>query len=406
MEGLLKKLTSGTKWRRIRLGLLPFDYAVRNLGRSRKRLVATVFASALVVSLVLAAASFVRGMERSLIIGGDTSNVILVAAGSEESAERSQIPGSSSSQIAADLSGIKTRLGVTYISPEIHAALVVRTQRDSREELRAVMRGFTPEAFLVHPRVQIVEGRMPRPGHDEIMVGGLVSDMTGLSAGRLRVGNTLWFDNRAWTIVGQFRARGTVMDAEVWVPLNDLQVATKRDTVSCVVLSLEEAEFADIDAFTKQRFDLELSAIREADYYASIMRFYKPVQVMIWATAFLVALAGLFGGLNTMYAAFAARVREMGMLQSLGYSRTAILVSLVQESVLMASAGTLLGAAVCLLFINGQAVRFSMGVFQLVVDHRVMLFGVISGLLMGLIGALPPAWRCLRMPITEALKAA
>jgi len=78
----------------------------------------------------------------------------------------------------------------------------------------------------------------------------------------------------------------------------------------------------------------------------------------------------------------------------------------VQESVLMASAGTLLGAAVCLLFINGQAVRFSMGVFQLVVDHRVMLFGVISGLLMGLIGALPPAWRCLRMPITEALKAA
>jgi hypothetical protein len=25
---------------------------------------------------------------------------------------------------------------------------------------------------------------------------------------------------------------------------------------------------------------------------------------------------------------------------------------------------------------------------------------------LGIVGALPPAWRCLRMPITEALKAA
>ena len=406
MERLADRLTFITTWRRIWLGLLPFDYAVRNLGRSRKRLVATVLASALVVSLVVAAASFVRGMQQSLVIGGDNSNVILVAAGSEESVERSQIAGNAPSQVAADLPGIKTRLGVTYISPEIHAALIVRPQKDSSEELRAVMRGFTPQAFLVHPRVQIVEGRTPRPGHDEIMVGGLVADMTGLPADRLRLGNTLWFDNRAWTIVGRFRARGTVMDAEVWVPLTDLQVATKRETVSCVVLSLGNAEFGDVDAFTKQRFDLELSAVRETDYYASIMKFYKPVQMMIWTTAFLVALAGLFGGLNTMYAAFAARVRELGMLQSLGYSRSAILVSLVQESLLMASAGTLLGAALCLLILDGQAVRFSMGVFQLVVDHRVMFLGVISGLLMGILGALPPAWKCLRMPITEALKAA
>ena len=81
-------------------------------------------------------------------------------------------------------------------------------------------RGFTPTALLVHPKVEIVEGRMPVPGNDEIMVGGLVPDKMGIKEDRLGVGNTLWFDNRDWKVVGRFRARGTVMDAEVWAPLN------------------------------------------------------------------------------------------------------------------------------------------------------------------------------------------
>jgi putative ABC transport system permease protein len=385
--------------------LLPFDYAVRNLNRSRVRLAAIVLGSALVVGLALTAGAFVRGMERCLRVDSQGSNVILLAAGSEESVERSQIDGGSAGQVAAGLSGIKTRLGVAYVSPEIHAALVLRTDRDDKEELRAVCRGFSTESFLVHPRVEIVQGRIPEPGKNEIMVGGLTADKMGIPEARVKIGNSLWFDNRAWQIVGHFRARGTVMDAEVWVPLTDLQVATRRNTLSCVVVTLGDADFEDVDVFTKQRLDLELSAIRESDYYASIMRFYRPVQVMVWTTALLIGMAGFLGGLNTMYAAFSARVREFGTLQSLGYSRSAIVVSLVQESLLTASLGTLLAVLVGMLALHGYAVRFSMGVFQLVIDHQVILLAAFVGLSTGFVGALPPAGRCLRMPITEALKA-
>lgn len=384
---------------------LPFDYSVRNLGRSPTRLLATLAASVLVVTLVISAAGFVQGMARTLVVAGDNTNVLLMAAGSEESVERSQVAGNAASIITADMPGIKTTLGMPHVSPEVHAALIVRLDRESGQELRTVMRGFTPEAFLVHQRVQVVEGRMPQAGKDEVMVGGLAAEMMGVREERLRPGQTIWFDNRSWTIAGRFRARGTIMDAEVWVPLTDLQLAMKRDTVSCVVVTLGEGDFSDVDAFTKMRFDLGLVAIRESDYFASIMKFYRPVQFMIWFTALLVALTGLFGGLNTMYAAFASRKREFGMLQSLGYARRAILLSLVQESVLVAAAGTLLASVLCMIFIEGHAVSFSMGVFQVVVDHRVLLVGMIAGLSMGVLGALPPAWRCLRMPITRALKA-
>jgi len=46
--------------------LLPFEYAVRNLARSPRRVIASVLGSTLVVSLILAASAFVRGMNRSL----------------------------------------------------------------------------------------------------------------------------------------------------------------------------------------------------------------------------------------------------------------------------------------------------------------------------------------------------
>ncbi|MFZ5866648.1 MAG: ABC transporter permease, partial [Thermodesulfobacteriota bacterium] len=223
--------------------LLPFDYSVRNLGRSPKRLALIVFAGALVVSLVLAAAAFVRGMERSLVVGGDASNVILLAAGSEESLERSQIASSTPGVVAAGLPGIKTQFGVAYVSPEVHVAIFVRSDQHNGEEWRAMLRGITPAAFLVYPRVNIIDGRMPEPGKDQIMVGAMAADMMGVPQERLAVGKSLWFSNRAWKIVGRFHAQGAVMDGEVWAPVTDLQVATKRDTFSCVVVTMGDGDF-------------------------------------------------------------------------------------------------------------------------------------------------------------------
>jgi len=388
---------------------LPFHYAFRNLGRSRLRLAASLLGAALVVLLVLASGGFVRGMQLTLTQhAGLHENVMILGAGSEEGVERSQIDASIEGIAAASIAGIKEQAGVLYASPEIHAALPVRKERGG-EELNAVMRGVRPVALLVHPEVEIAEGRAPRNGRDELMVGSLAATRLGLPDERLAVGETLHFDDRDWTIVGRFRAPNTVMDAEIWLPLTDLQIATNREaSLSCVIITLDPLEggrFSEADLFAKSRLDLEISALRERDYYASIAAFYAPIRVMILVTAVLIASGGLLGGLNTMYAAFAARVREVGMLQALGYTRPAIVLNLTEESVFAAACGALIGAALGLLLLDGLAVRFSMGAFALAIDAPVMLAGVLAGLLIGLVGALPPAIRCLRLPITEALKA-
>lgn len=386
---------------------LPFEYAVRNLGRAPLRLLASVGGAALVVALVLAAGGFVRGMEHSLSISGAPNNVILLGAGSEESVERSQIGLNVASLVAASVPGIRTRFGVPYVSPEVQMALLVRADRDDPRELQAVLRGITSTAYLVHPQVRIVQGRTPQPGQYELMVGALAATRLGVTPETLAVGRSLWFDNHAWTITGRFEAPNTVMDAEIWVPMADLQIATRRETtISCVVLTLDTAEFEDVAAFAAQRLDLELRAVRESDYYASLLTFYRPVRGMVWATAVLIALGGLFGGLNTMYAAFAARVRELGMLQTLGFSRTAIVVTFLQESLLATAAGALAAAIVCVLLLNGVAVRFSMGAFALILDAPVLIGGLAAGAGLAVAGIIAPLWRCLRLPIVESLRTA
>ncbi len=142
--------------------LLPFDYGVRNLGRSahgwlhhtgqRARGVAHDHRSVL--------------RERYGQVPCQQSHRTTSFSwptGSEESLERSQIPGSAAGGRCGQPSGVKSRLGVPYVSPEIHAAIIVKGDKKSAENWHAVVRGFIPEALLVHPSASVIQGRMPNP---------------------------------------------------------------------------------------------------------------------------------------------------------------------------------------------------------------------------------------------------
>lgn len=401
--------------------LLPFAYAVRNLGRSPSRLFLSVAGAAMVVLLILVAGGFVRGMSAALRATGGEHNVILLGAGSEESVERSEIPAATPGVLAASVPGIRTRAGVAYVSPEVHVMLPVgvgaaatgTTAGDDRGGRQVMLRGVTPAAALVHESVSLTEGRWPQSGADEALVGRMAGTVLGVAERDVAIGTALVIDGRPWTIVGRFSAPGTVVEAEVWLPLADLMTATKRETISCVVMTLDPyneatgqgAEFGDVAAFTKTRPDLELVPMTEREYYGKLAAFFGPIKIVAWVTAGLIAVGGLFGGLNTMYAAFASRIRELGTLQSIGYRRLAIVWSMIQESTLATAAGGLLACAVGVFLLDGVAVRFSMGAFGLRIDEAVIGLGLLTGLALGVVGALPPAIRCLRPTIPVALKA-
>jgi ABC-type antimicrobial peptide transport system permease subunit len=382
--------------------LLPWEYGVRNLLRRPSRSALTLGSLVVVVLLIFAVVGFIRGLERSLAVSGDPDVVLVYSLSAAENIENSAIAGQVPGLLAASFSGIQKRFGEACVSPELY--LGTRVAIDGRQELLGLVRGVTPAAALVRRRVRIVEGTWPGPG--ELMAGRLAAAKLGVDPEQLAIGQQIEFEGRSWRISGRFAAGGSAFESELWCPLADFQQALKRQDLSLVALLLRPgASLASISLFSKERVDLELQATAETAYYAALQRHYRPVRMLAWLVVILVAGAGMFAGLNMMYGAVAGRVREIATLQAVGYRRHAILTSLVQEAALLAAAASLLAGLVAMTWINGMAVRFTMGAFALRIDSVAVLAGCGTGLLLGIAGAIPPAIKALRLPVALSLRA-
>src|SRR5690606_8645506 len=155
-----------------------------------------------------------------------------------------------------------------------------------------LVRGVTLAAPLVRRAVKLVEGEWP--GDGEVIVGRLVAAKLGSSDEAMTIGKSVRFEGRSWKISGRFAAGGAAYESEIWCGLNDFQTATKRQDLSLVaMLLLPGSSPAEVQLFCKERTDLELRALRETDYYASLQQHYKPVRLLAWFVVVLVSSAGI-----------------------------------------------------------------------------------------------------------------
>ncbi|MEL6109634.1 MAG: ABC transporter permease [Planctomycetota bacterium] len=381
--------------------LLPWEYGVRNLSRRPIRTALTLIALATVVMLVLVVVGFIRGIQRSLSISGDENVVLVHSVSSEENIENSAIDARTPALLTASVDGTWTRFRQPHVSPELYLGSRVATSTGHLG--LGLIRGVTPKAPLVRRTVRLHQGSWPDTG--EVMIGRLAAAKLGASSEATEIGQRVDFEGRTWTISGIFSADGAAYESEIWCNLPELQTATKRQDLSLVAVLLEpRGSHAAVSLFCKERTDLELRAIRETDYYSVLQQHYQPVRLLAWTVVVLVSSAGVFAGMNMMYGAVAGRIREIATLQAIGFRRRAIALSLIQEGVLLASAACLLSSGLALITFDGMAIRFTMGAFALHIDSVAIIFGCGVGLLLGVVGALPPALKALRESVAISLK--
>ncbi|MFI4876364.1 MAG: ABC transporter permease, partial [Blastopirellula sp. JB062] len=314
---------------------LPWEYAVRNLFRRPLRTLLTCAGLALVVVLVLVVVGFIRGLERSLSVSGDPRTAIIFSLGMGENLEYSSIPMRSSDLLAASVRGIQQRYGQNYVSPELFSGSEIKAA-DLPALAMGLVRGVTPSILLVRSQVELEQGAWPQVG--EVLVGRLAATKLGLRQDVLRPGDSLEFEGRKWKISGVFSASGSAFESEIWCRLDELQQAMKRQDLSVVAATMSpNASFSEVDLFCKERLDLELQAMRETEYYETLQRDYQPIRSLAWLLVFLVAGAGAFAGLNTMYGSVMGRIPELATLQTIGFLRRSVALSLIQEGMLLAA---------------------------------------------------------------------
>jgi putative ABC transport system permease protein len=118
----------------------------------------------------------------------------------------------------------------------------------------------------------------------------------------------------------------------------------------------------------------------------------------------------VFGAMNTMYSAVASRTSEIATLRAIGFGGAPIVCSVLVEAVVLASIGGLIGAAIAWALFDGYTVStlnfqsLSQVAFAFAVTPTLILLGVGSAIAMGLVGALWPAWRAVRVSVTTGLR--
>jgi ABC-type antimicrobial peptide transport system permease subunit len=297
---------------------------------------------------------------------------------------------------------------VPAVSSEIHTGTNLRLGEKPADgqpdpSYQAFVRGVTERAFLVHDAITLVEGRLPGPS--EVLVGRIVPSQLGLDPDLFAIGKKLRFEGGTFTVVGTFAAPGTTIESELFAPLADLRSLSRREDSSAVFVRLSSPkDFGELELFARRRLDLELNAIPSALYYEKLGAYFGPIRTLAWVLALMMGGAALFGGANTLNAAVQDRVRELATLRAIGYRQRALARSLLEESIVLASAGGLVGLALARMALSGAAVRIAMGAFTLSIGPEAGLAGFGAALLLGVFATIPAVARVARLPVAIALK--
>ena len=384
---------------------LPLHYSLRNLRRRPWQSGATVLGIAIVVFAAVLMLSLSRGLFARLDITGSDDNLIMISR-KGQNAMFSEIDAAEVVAVSHMPQLARSASGKYLISPEIlHMAMVRAAAVKSRHKSVVSIRGVSPIAFDVHDGIRVSEGRLPEVGKYEILAGSMSHIKLGVPVEALAVGQDIRFENVYWTVVGRFTDNASLIESEIWVPQDTLMSVMRRRTHSLVVAKFTSPTYArDATALFRQSGEIEkfFKGWPEREYYG---QFTEGLAWVFWLSVFmvcLVAVAGVLIGVNTMYTVVVNRMGEIATHRILGFSKFDITMSLLTESVIIALLGGVLGSAAGLYF-HDMPMKLSYGAFRLSVDALVVGAGMCLAILVGVLGALLPTYKGLRLTIIEAL---
>lgn len=359
-----------------------------------------------VVAVFVAVLSIGEGFRRTLLVSGSPDTVIVLRAGSDTEMTSGLL--AEQTRIIKDAPGVRRDDGDPVASAELFV-IVNHPRRATGTDANVPLRGVQPAAFRVRDEVRIVEGRMFTWGTNEIIVGRAAArEFVDLDVGR-----THRWGESTWTVVGIFEAGGGVAESEIWADAGVVQPAYRRgNTFQSVYARLEspDAFQAFANALTTDP-RLNVTVLRETDYYAEqSVVIHRLVRTLGFLVAALMGVGAVFGAVNTMYTAVAARTREIATLRALGFGALPVVASVLVESMLLALAGGLIGGALAYAGFNGYQTAtinwqtFSQIAFAFAVTPALVGQGLAYALLMGLLGGALPALRAARLPVVTALR--
>ncbi|HOI06143.1 MAG TPA: ABC transporter permease [Deltaproteobacteria bacterium] len=383
---------------------LPISYSLRSLWTRRLTTFLTASGMALVVFVFAAVLMLAEGLRMTLVQTGSNDNVVILRKGAtsevDSSIEREK------ASVVETLPGIAAgREGRPLLAKE--TVVLITLPKVGGGSSNVTVRGIGEDSLALRPQVKVVQGRMPRPGMPEMIVGqSLMRRFEGLS-----LGGTLSDNLEGWRIVGVMDAGNTAFSSEIWADADQVMQEFNRPVYSIVIFRLADARsFGSVKQLVENDPRLTLQAKNEVRFYLEQSEMMAKFLTILGVTLTVIfSLGAVIGAMITMYSAVANRTSEIGTLRALGFQRRAILLSFLAESLILGFAGGCLGLffasfmqLITISTVNFQT--FSELAFRFALTPGIFLKSMAFALVMSLAGGVLPAFRASRMNIVESLR--
>ena len=354
----------------------------KNLLRRPMRTLLTSAGVAIGVGLIVALLSISAGAEQT---AGDLIHIGRADFGLFQSgvsdATRSLLPDSLEQQVARDPGVAKTA----------RIFLFVTTVQGMESSL---VFGVAPGEFPAQ-RLTLLEGDRS---------GALVGD-AGAKAFHVKPGSTIVVDGKGFRVSGIFHSGDRFEDSAVVLPLATVQALARHpgETTSIGVIVQPRQKPQTVAKRLERQYGV--TAVVEPGQAVNVDTSSRLIIDVGWVISALALIVGGIGVTNTMAMSVFERVREIGILRAVGWPGRRIAALIVSEAIgisLVALAlGLGLGVLAAHLFTAQTglstlvAPTFTTGVFA---------WGLAFALGVGVLGAVYPAWRALRLSPIEALR--
>lgn len=412
---------------------VPLKYVARNIMVRWRTTLMTAMAFTLVVGLLTVMLAFVNGMYKVTEGSSQPGNVIVLSDGATDE-NFSTLGFDDSSDIGLQPGVLRDEQGTPLCSKEVYLIVnqPILDENGQRKKRRFVqVRGIenAPIAALVH-NIKLAPGGTwfsdsgvqelsSQDGGSEQAIQAVLGEGLARILGddqnkkSLELGDVFTLGDRKWIIVGIMQSLGSAYASEIWAKQSLIGPIFGKVTFSSLTIRTKDSTAAV--AFTKfLKEDYKKAALNpmvEADYYKSLSATNEQFLYAIGFVAVFMGMGGMFGVMNTMFAAVSQRTKDIGVLRILGFSRAQVLLAFFLEGMALAILGGALGCALGLLadgatatsiVSSGQASKSV--VLRLNVDANVLAVGMCLTLVMGVFGGLIPAMNALRLRPLEAMR--
>ncbi len=315
---------------------------------------------------------------------------------------------------------IKAVPGVNQAAPILMDAMINPATKDNK-----IFLGITDEYGKLRPKWTMDGAGFSNDKAQEVILGTAIAEKLGLQVGetfQLRqdaAGRAAGKNNADLKVVGVLERTGSQDDGFIFMPLHTLQQIFELP--GKIVVVLVRADKIDTGSMEETTAGLRalggnMNVFPLSELLNNASQLMQVTKVFVLAIVLVAIAIGAVGVLNTILMTVFERTKEIGMMKAIGASSRDIFALIWTETVLICTAGGLLGIGLAITSARGIELFFRKALASqfsalpegtlIGVSSDIVLLCVVLSVGLGVLAGFYPAWRASAVKPIEAIRGA